>query len=213
MKVSLVVTQGVHAGKTIPITSPQFLIGRDPECNLRPASPAISKQHCGIFIREGRIFVKDYGSTNGTSINGEAVSGEREVANQDTIKIGPLEFAIRIEEVAARPTVKATPAKTVSSVGAGSSPGTATAVAAPASAVATASDDPEAAAAMLLAMDESGAADPTAEAKIPDGTTVMEVPAVGAGGHTQLDKTKKEQADTSKAAADLLSKYMRRPRT
>jgi pSer/pThr/pTyr-binding forkhead associated (FHA) protein len=213
MKLSLVVAQGVHAGKTIPITSPQFLIGRDPECNLRPASPAISKQHCGIFVREGKVFVKDYGSTNGTVVNGEPVAGEREVANEDKLKIGPLEFVIKIEALTARSTVKATAPRTAvvgATVAAGSSaPPPATPAAADAGVVME--EDPEGAAAILLAMDESGAADPTAEARIPEGTTVMEVPAVP-GAQTQAEKTKKEQADTSKAAADLLSKYMRRPR-
>lgn len=212
MKVSLVVAQGVHAGKTIPITSPQFLIGRDPNCNLRPASPAISKQHCGILVREGKVFLQDYGSTNGTSVNGEPVTGEREVAHDDRLKVGPLEFTLRIEAVASRPTEKATSPKsagaattakaTIETVVAAGSP--------VAAAESTAEEDSENAAAMYLAMDETGALDPTAEAKIPEGTTVMEVPAVP--GQTQADKTKKEQADTSKAAADLLSKYMRRPR-
>jgi pSer/pThr/pTyr-binding forkhead associated (FHA) protein len=212
MKVSLVVAQGVHAGKTIPITSPQFLIGRDPHCNLRPASPAISKQHCGIFVREGKVYVQDYGSTNGTSVNGEPVAGEREVADNDKLKVGPLEFALKIEAVAARPTEKATmPRTTVETAGPKAATETLVAQGAPvAVAQSSAEEDSEQAAAMYLAMDETGALDPTGQAKIPDGTTVMDIPTVA--GQTQAEKTKKEQADTSKAAADLLSKYMRRPR-
>ena len=213
MKVSLVVAQGVHAGKTIPITSPQFLIGRDPHCNLRPASPAISKQHCGIFVREGKVFVKDYGSTNGTCINGEPVVDEREAANEDKVKIGPLEFVLKIEATAARPTVKATPPQTASVAAATKKVPADPVPAAPATAAVAVDDDPDQAAAMFLAMDDTGSADPTAEGKIPDGTTVMEMPAVpGATAGSKMDNAKKEQADTSKAAADLLSKYMRRPR-
>ena len=215
MKISLVVAQGVHAGKTIPITSPQFLIGRDPHCNLRPASPAISKQHCGILVREGKVFVQDYGSTNGTSVNGEPVTGEREVANDDKLKVGPLEFSLKIEDVVSRSTIKAAP-PTTAGVGATTQMAAAETLPAPALQEAPAEvessvdEDSEQAAAMLLAMDETGALDPTGEAKIPEGTTVMEVPAVA--GQTAAEKSKKEQADTSKAAADLLSKYMRRPR-
>jgi pSer/pThr/pTyr-binding forkhead associated (FHA) protein len=212
MKVSLIVAQGVHAGKTIPISSPQFLIGRDPHCNLRPASPAISKQHCGIFVRDGKVFVQDYGSTNGTSVNGELLSGEREVSNDDQLKVGPLEFTLKIEAIAARPTERATMPKTTAEEKASKAAAeTVVAQNAPvAIAQSAAEEDSEHAAAMYLAMDETGALDPTAEAKIPDGTTVMEIPAVA--GQTQAEKTKKEQGDTSKAAADLLSKYMRRPR-
>ena len=43
MKLSLVVvTAGKAAGQSIPIPSAQFIIGRDPQCNLRPASAMIS---------------------------------------------------------------------------------------------------------------------------------------------------------------------------
>ena len=66
MKVSLVVASGAHEGKVIQITGPQFLIGRNPQCHLRPASQAISKNHCGVLVRDGKVYVKDFGSTNGT---------------------------------------------------------------------------------------------------------------------------------------------------
>src|SRR4051812_2979685 len=65
MKVSLVVASGVHQGKAIPIAVPQFLIGRDPQCHLRPASQAVSKQHCAVVVRDGQVYLKDFGSTNG----------------------------------------------------------------------------------------------------------------------------------------------------
>src|SRR6478735_6301765 len=97
MKLSLVVAQGVHAGKVIPVTSAEFVIGRDPQCQLRPASPAISKQHCVLAVREGKAYIRDCGSTNGTFVNGEQVAAEREVNTGDRLKVGPLEFDIRIE--------------------------------------------------------------------------------------------------------------------
>ena len=104
MKVSLVVASGVHQGKVIPITTPQFLIGRDPQCQLRPASQAVSKQHCALVVRDGKVFVRDFGSTNGTLVNDALVQNEeRAVVNNDTLKIGPLDFTIRIEVPAPAP--------------------------------------------------------------------------------------------------------------
>jgi predicted component of type VI protein secretion system len=206
MKVNLVVAQGVHSGKIIPVGSSQFLIGRDAHCNLRPASPAISKQHCGILVRDGKVFVQDYGSTNGTSVNGEQVTGERLVNDGDLLKAGPLEFTIKIDSTS-KSTLKAPAARTeVNST-------TPAGVAETNSSVALAgsADDPEQAAALLLAMDESAAADSTAEVKIPDGTTIMDAPAVP-GVEPGKPTAKPATGDTSKAAADILSKYMRRPR-
>src|SRR5262245_40556795 len=97
MKVSLVVAQGGQSGKVIPVTTAEFIIGRDPQCQLRPASPAVSKQHCAVAIRDGKVFVRDCGSTNGTFVNGEQVAADREVNSGDRLRVGPLEFDVKIE--------------------------------------------------------------------------------------------------------------------
>src|SRR5688572_26890531 len=98
MKVSLVVSQGVHQGKVIPIPASEFLIGREEGCQLRPSSPAISKKHCAIINRGGKIFVKDFGSTNGTFVNDEPITGEVEVKKDDKVRVGPLEFVLKVQQ-------------------------------------------------------------------------------------------------------------------
>ena len=98
MKVSLVVlTAGKAAGQTVPITLSQFIIGRDPQCNLRPASAVISKRHCAVLQKAGKFFVRDFDSTNGTFVNEEQIKGERELKHEDTLKVGPLSFRVMIE--------------------------------------------------------------------------------------------------------------------
>jgi predicted component of type VI protein secretion system len=104
MKVSLVVAAGAHTGRVIPITGPQFLIGRDPQCQLRPASQAISKLHCAILIRDGVVYLRDYGSTNGTVVNDRIVQDtEIAVENGATLRVGPLDFRLQIELAPHRP--------------------------------------------------------------------------------------------------------------
>src|SRR5436190_8983449 len=98
MKLSLVVlTPGKQEGKVLPIGLSQFLIGRDPQCHLRPASAAISKRHCAIIQRDGKVFVRDFDSTNGTFVNEAPVKGEVELHNGDQLKVGPLHFGVKIE--------------------------------------------------------------------------------------------------------------------
>src|SRR5713226_5017622 len=98
MKLSLVVlTPGKMEGKSIPVTLSQFLIGRDPQCQLRPASALISKRHCAVLIRGERAFVRDFDSTNGTSLNDQPVKGEAEIKNNDHLKLGPLDFRVVLE--------------------------------------------------------------------------------------------------------------------
>jgi len=116
MKLSLLVlTPGKMEGKTLEVTLAQFLVGRDPQCHLRPASPLISKRHCAIIQRDGKAFVRDFGSTNGTQVNDEPVQGERELHQDDQLKIGPLLFTVRLDTsaevapTAAKPTAGKTP--------------------------------------------------------------------------------------------------------
>src|SRR5438128_11447908 len=98
MKLSLVVlTPGKMEGKSIPVTLSQFLIGRDPQCQLRPASALISKRHCALLMRDNKAFVRDFDSTNGTSVNEEPVKGERELHDGDSLKVGPLAFRVALE--------------------------------------------------------------------------------------------------------------------
>src|SRR5262245_23665565 len=110
MKVKLVVGSGVHEGREIPIASQQFVIGRDPQCQLWPSSPAISKKHCAIIQRGNKVFVRDFGSTNGTFVDGQAVTDEVEVTDQAKLKVGPLDFRLLIEATAIQKPLAAPPA-------------------------------------------------------------------------------------------------------
>lgn len=238
MKLSLVVAQGVHAGKVIPVTSTEFVIGRDPQCQLRPASPAISKQHCALTARDAKVFIRDCGSTNGTFINGEQVAGDLEVKSGDRLKVGPLEFDLRIEvgtpaPAVARPSAIKTPSKagvarpvvTAAAAAADLVPSGGTVLMEPPSvgkgsnttvvdgAPGAAQDDPDHLAAMLLGLDEPAGSGPTVESMSADPTTVMEMPALGAKPGEPKKEEKKGHGDSASAAAEVLSKYMRRPRT
>jgi pSer/pThr/pTyr-binding forkhead associated (FHA) protein len=106
MKLSLLIlTPGKQEGKKLPISLAQFVIGRDPQCQLRPASPLISKRHCALVQRDGKIFLHDFESTNGSFVNGQRVVGEIELHQDDRVKVGPIEFSIQLEGApAGRPT-------------------------------------------------------------------------------------------------------------
>ncbi len=98
MKVGLVVlTPGRWEGQIIPIRHSLFLIGRDPQCDLRPASALISKRLCALLVRGRKVLVCDLDSLNGTFVNNEPVKGGRELHHEDRLKVGPLLFAVRME--------------------------------------------------------------------------------------------------------------------
>jgi pSer/pThr/pTyr-binding forkhead associated (FHA) protein len=195
MKLSLVVNHGVHKGKVIPIPLKQFLIGRDPQCHLRPASPLISKRHCALLVQGDKILIRDFDSTNGTVLNDEPVKGERELKNDDRLLIGPLSFLVRVEAGAIAGKPAAAQVKPPLSE----------------------SEDDESAAALLLEAGEGGettTANPVDNEEIPSGSTIMDLPALeaseGKPGSGKTPPPKESAPDTSFAAKSILDKYRRR---
>ena len=70
MDVRLVVQGGKNHGQAIPVRGPKFVIGPAEECQLRPGSDLVSRQHCVILMAEGYVAIRDFGSRNGTYVNG-----------------------------------------------------------------------------------------------------------------------------------------------
>ena len=208
MKLSLVVAQGVHEGKVIPVNGDQFSIGRDPKCHLRPSSPAISKNHCAFAIRDGKVFLRDTGSTNGTFVNDEKVESEREVKAGDRVKAGPLEFLIRVDSEAAKPNSILPTAPSVSAMKLPEASAETAALVNAMSNSDTVTHDAEALAAMLLSEDSASPDDPSL------GATMMEIPSMDSAQSKEAGAKPKaaDNPNTSKAAADILAKYIRRPR-
>ncbi len=75
----------------------RFVIGRDQSCSLRPNSEAVSRFHAALEAREGRFFLRDLGSTNGTILNGRLIKNrDVELANGDRIQVGPIILALAL---------------------------------------------------------------------------------------------------------------------
>jgi pSer/pThr/pTyr-binding forkhead associated (FHA) protein len=96
MEVKLVVIGGKHAGQQVPVPHAKFLIGRAEDCHLRPASELVSRHHAVILVEEAFVAIRDFGSKNGTFVNGERIKAERELKAGDHLKIGPLEFEVQL---------------------------------------------------------------------------------------------------------------------
>jgi len=91
----LSVSAGAARGRLIAVSGSQFVIGRDQSCNLRLGSPLVSKLHAALLRREGRVFLRDLGSTNATILNGRPFrNSEVEIHHGDRIQIGPIVAAL-----------------------------------------------------------------------------------------------------------------------
>ena len=96
MELKLKVLDGKHAGQDVSVSGTKFFIGRAEDCQLRPGSDMVSRHHCVLLVDDGYVGVRDLGSKNGTYVNAERLTGERELHAGDHLKVGPLGFAIML---------------------------------------------------------------------------------------------------------------------
>ncbi|MEN6557203.1 MAG: FHA domain-containing protein, partial [Thermoguttaceae bacterium] len=96
MDVKLVVIGGKKSEMVIPLLASRFLIGRSNRCHIRPQGDLIGDLHCAISTNDDSATLEDGGTPVGTLVNGERVVGQRPLHNGDRIKIGPLEFEVRL---------------------------------------------------------------------------------------------------------------------
>ncbi len=63
----------LDGGPDIMIDQTMVVVGRHPSCDARLDSLRLSRHHCCLTQEHGEIIVRDLGSTNGITINGERV--------------------------------------------------------------------------------------------------------------------------------------------
>ena len=71
-------------------------VGRSKEADVRIDDRYASSIHARVFSREGRFFVEDMNSTNGTLLNGATLQGEAEAIDGDTVQIGDTVFRLEV---------------------------------------------------------------------------------------------------------------------
>jgi pSer/pThr/pTyr-binding forkhead associated (FHA) protein len=74
--------------------------GRSSDNDIQVDDGSISSKHAEIVVEGEKITVKDLGSTNGTTINGEEVT-EQEVGPDDSILFGSVPASIKPEDAPA----------------------------------------------------------------------------------------------------------------
>jgi len=62
--------------------------GRGSQNDVDVNDTRVSRSHCQIIKDNGRYFIRDLGSTNGTYVNGSRINGERSLSLYDTVTIG-----------------------------------------------------------------------------------------------------------------------------
>src|SRR5262245_38556087 len=72
----------------------ETVIGRAPTCDLVITAALMSRQHARVRVEGGRVFLRDAGSTYGTTFKGQKLKEEIELKPGDTFAVGPVTITL-----------------------------------------------------------------------------------------------------------------------
>ena len=98
----MAIVEGQDIGREFPVTK-TILIGRDPSLDVVIGDAEVSTRHASFVLVDGGIAVEDQGSTNGTFVNEQRVTGSRQLQAGDRVRFGGTVVEVRGLEPAAPP--------------------------------------------------------------------------------------------------------------
>src|SRR6476661_2207264 len=96
-----VVVQGPNEGTEFDLAG-VLVIGREQSAAITLQDPEVSRQHLQVTVESGEVTIEDLGSTNGTFVNDERISGgARPIAGGERLRLGTTVLELRVEQVVA----------------------------------------------------------------------------------------------------------------
>jgi len=86
------VLQGLNPGQVFPLDGESSVLGRSPDCDVVLEVGAVSRRHARISNVDGRFYVEDLHSRNGTFLNERLITGRQPLAEGDQIRVCDLVF-------------------------------------------------------------------------------------------------------------------------
>jgi transcriptional regulator with GAF, ATPase, and Fis domain len=78
---------GSKQGLRLPLEG-RCVVGRSSEADLQLIDAGASREHCRFEVVDGRVYLEDLGSQNGTFVNGEPLAARTALAPGDEIAVG-----------------------------------------------------------------------------------------------------------------------------
>src|SRR4051794_28311272 len=96
-KNALGIMKPVGGGDPVPLLKTELTVGRRPSCDIILDFENVSGKHCKLRYVNQVWHVRDLGSSNGTRINGAALSTEHSIMPDDELAIASHIFTIDYE--------------------------------------------------------------------------------------------------------------------
>jgi len=84
----LIMRAGAEQGKEFPLEKSELVIGRDQGNDIVIIDPEVSRRHARVFLQGGSYVIEDLGSTNGTYVNGQRLTGPYVLRSGELINLG-----------------------------------------------------------------------------------------------------------------------------
>ena len=90
----LITVAGSETGRFV-FTPGDYVIGRDPECQIRVDADRVSGTHAKLILNYDHALIEDLGSPNGTQVNGQAVAERTRLWPNQKIQVGTATIRLR----------------------------------------------------------------------------------------------------------------------
>lgn len=91
----LLMTAGPLKGRRFTVTDSGMRLGRSSSCEISISDISLSRNQCLFELRDGKVWITDLASANGTTVNGEELgSSSRELVPGDRVQAGDSELVI-----------------------------------------------------------------------------------------------------------------------
>jgi pSer/pThr/pTyr-binding forkhead associated (FHA) protein len=87
----VVTSDGPLRGQVLTVEGDELLLGRRENSDLMLSDPHVSRAHAVIRRQSGAVWIEDLGSTGGTFVNGDAVTGSQALRHGDVVRFGTVE--------------------------------------------------------------------------------------------------------------------------
>jgi DNA-binding winged helix-turn-helix (wHTH) protein len=86
----------IWGDRSIGVAEGETILGRALDATIRLDVPGVSRRHARISIEGANVTVEDLGSSNGTYVRGEKISGRAALGDGDELRLGPASMLIRL---------------------------------------------------------------------------------------------------------------------